>query len=44
VLDARSIQAFLDGWDRLAGVRGRRDEQPPLDADADAWSLVGSTP
>jgi uncharacterized protein (DUF58 family) len=44
VLDARSIQAFLDGWDRLAGVRGRRDEQPPLDADADAWSLVGSAP
>lgn len=43
VLDARSMPAFLEGWDRLAGARRHRDdERPSVAADADAWSLAGS--
>lgn len=47
VLDARSLQVFLDGWDRLAGTRPRRDDEArnvDVDADANAWSLAGSAP
>lgn len=46
VLDARSMPAFLEGWDRLAGTRRRREETAPpvVDADADAWILAGSAP
>ena len=44
VVDARRIDWFLDGWDRLAGTRRRRDAvASTIEPDIDTWTLVGST-
>ena len=43
VVDARSVEQFLEGWDRLAGARRRRiGDDAAIERDADTWALAGS--
>jgi len=43
VVDARSVEQFLEGWDRLAGARRRRvGDEAAIERDADTWALAGS--
>jgi uncharacterized protein (DUF58 family) len=43
VVDARSIEQFLEEWDRLAGARQRRvGTGADIERDADTWALAGS--